>query len=284
MKNTLFKKMVCLILITFCALQLVCVKNALAMPFYDLQPKNLVLRSEFFTSYASSSIERKHNIALATKSINGTFIDVGGEFSFNRVVGERSEKRGYKTAKIISYGEFVDGVGGGVCQVSTTLYNACLLADLKVLEYHPHTLPVGYVSPSFDAMVSFGTADLKIKNTTHNPVILYAKADGERVTIKVYGEPLDEKIIRKSVVTEMVNPSTPEEFVDDKGEYPNLLEGEKMTIRYPKQGLRSQGYLIRQRKGKIRLEKIRTDFYRPIRGLVVIGTALLPQNLENEQQ
>ena len=84
--------------------------NARAMPFYDLKPQEIVLRAQFYTSYTTSTEERKSNIALAAKSIDNTLIDVGGEFSFNKTVGARTEKRGYKRAKIIVDGEFVDGV------------------------------------------------------------------------------------------------------------------------------------------------------------------------------
>ena len=90
------------------------VKKGYAMPFYDLKPSEIVLRASFSTSYSASSKERKHNIALASKTLNNTFVDSFGEFSFNRCVGERTEKRGYKKAKIIVGGEFVDGIGGGV--------------------------------------------------------------------------------------------------------------------------------------------------------------------------
>ncbi|MBE7087498.1 MAG: hypothetical protein E7369_04270 [Clostridiales bacterium] len=278
MNSTIFKRKVAVLLIVF-LIFIPCLPclSVYAMPFYDLDPKNIVLRAEFSTYYATSTDERKHNVKIATDKLNGVLIDVGGEFSFNLTVGERTEKNGYKKAKIISYGEFVDGIGGGVCQVSTTVYNACLLAGLKILEYHPHSLPVGYVLPSFDAMVSYGSSDLKIKNCTHNPILLYATADGDRLTVKVYGEPMDEEIHRKSVKTEIVAPPPDEEFVDDKGVYPDLLEGERRVLRYAKNGLKSQGYLIKKKNGKTVTEKIRTDYYRPTRGLVVIGSAVLPE-------
>jgi vancomycin resistance protein YoaR len=161
-----------------------------AMPFYDLKPKFLTERAVFSTSYETSSSERKHNIALASKSLNNTIVDVGAEFSFNMTVGARTEKRGYKTAKIISGGEFVDGVGGGVCQVSTTLYNAVVRAGLMVTEYHPHSLQVSYVLPSTDAMVNSGSADLRFVNNTNNPIIIKTTATNTTITIKIVGEPL----------------------------------------------------------------------------------------------
>ncbi len=248
-----------------------------AMPFYDLQPKELCLRAEFYTSYPSSSDERKNNVWLATKSINGTMIDVGGEFSFNRTVGARTLKRGYKNAKIIVDGKFVDGVGGGVCQVSTTLYNAVLLAGLKITEYHPHSLTVSYVAPSFDAMVNSGSADLRFINNTHNPVIIYAVADGSTLKISVWGEPMKEKYVRQSVIKEYVTPIQ-EVMTDTLGEYPDVYEGEQKVISYGKQGLISEGFLVKQINGKtISVRKVRSDKYRAINGVTVIGTSPRPE-------
>ena len=123
-KNNILLQVFIFAFTLICAFNFSVVKTVNAMPFYDLRPQEMVLRAEFCTYYSSSTSERKHNITLATKALDNTFIDVGAEFSFNLTVGERTVKRGYKTSKIIVAGEFVDGVGGGVCQVSTTLYNA----------------------------------------------------------------------------------------------------------------------------------------------------------------
>lgn len=95
-----------------------------------------------------------HNIALAAEKINGCILADGEEFSFNGRVGARTESNGFLSAPIILEGDFVEGVGGGVCQASTTVYNAALLAGMEITEQHPHSLRVGYVEPSFDAMVS----------------------------------------------------------------------------------------------------------------------------------
>jgi vancomycin resistance protein YoaR len=245
--------------------------KAFAMPFYDLRPESLALRASFFTSYASSSAERKHNIALASKSLNNTFVDVNGEFSFNYTVGERTMKRGYKQAKIIVGGEFVDGVGGGVCQVSTTLYNAVLLAGLKVIEYHPHSLPVSYVAPSFDAMVNSSWADLKFINTTHNPIIIKAVANGERLLIEIWGQKMQEKYVRESVVLKTLPPLADKEIFDDEGAYPELYEGDFRKVKWGNNGYVSEGYLTKIVGKKKAKKKIRSDKYSPTRGLVVWG-------------
>ena len=256
-------------------------KSYAQMPFYDLRPKELELRSQFTTYYKNSTSERKSNIKLASKQFNGYFLDVGGEFSFNKVVGERAEKRGYKNAKIISNGEFVDGVGGGVCQVSTTLYNAVVLADLSVNEWHRHSLQVSYVLPSFDAMVNSNWADLRFTNNTHNPIVIYTFADDEKITIKIYGERLGCKVERESVVVGSIDALPEEEKIDLLNEYPNLYEGERQVLSYSKKGIISQGYIVKKDKnGKvISRRKIREDKYNAYRGKVIIGRAKKPNEI-----
>lgn len=243
------------------------------MPFYDLKPQNLVLRSEFYTTFSSSIPERKRNIKRASIAINKVFVDVGGEFSFNRTVGPRTIEKGYENSKIIVNGQFVDGVGGGVCQVSTTLYNAVLLAGLKITEYHPHSLPVSYVSPSFDAMVSYGGSDLRFINDTHNPIIIYSYATDDLIRIEIYGEPNDARYIRQSVIVGEIPAPAEEEFFDANGDYPEILLGEKKVIRYSKSGLKSQGYLLKVVNGvTVDTKKIRTDIYNAVKGLIVYGS------------
>lgn len=241
------------------------------MPFFGLNPQNRVLRAEFSTYYDESSNERKNNISVAAKALDNAFIDVNAEFSFNDRVGVRTEKRGYKNAKIIVKGKFIDGVGGGVCQVSTTLYNAALLSDLKITEHHAHSLTVSYVEPSFDAMVNSGSADLKFVNNTDNPLIIKTKATGEKLTVKIYGEPLKGKITRKSVVKEYVSPIF-EKIRDDKHEYNDLYEGEERITYYGKNGIKSEGYILKEINGTYKEKKIRSDFYAPINGTIMIGT------------
>lgn len=243
-----------------------------AMPYYDLKPQKQVLRAEFSTDYSKSTSERKHNIALAAKTLDNTFLDVNGEFSFNRKVGARTEKRGYKSAKIIVNGEFVDGVGGGVCQVSTTLYNAALQAGLHITEVHAHSLSVSYVKPSCDAMVNSGSADLRFINNTHNPVIIKAAADGSKLTFKIYGEPMTEKYKIKSVVKEEILPKFTVIY-DKSGEYPDLFAGEQRILNYGKKGYISEGYLVKIVNGKVvSSSRVRRDKYLSIDGIIVEGT------------
>ena len=271
---TFFSLLLCLI-ISFWVMAFFCTtKTAFAMPFYNLKPEKMVLRAEFFTSYSTSSQERKENISLASKALDNTFVDVGCEFSFNQTVGPRTEKRGYKVSKIIVGGEFVDGVGGGVCQVSSTLYNAVLLAGLKVIEFHPHSLPVSYVAPSFDAMVNSGSADLKFVNDTLNPILIRTYADQSTLKVEIYGQKLQEKFVRKSVITEEI--PAPDMLIeyDETGQFPELLDGQSKVVKYGKIGYKSQGYILVMRNGKlVNMIKIRTDSYAPTRGKIIVGKA-----------
>ncbi len=248
-------------------------QSAKAMPFYNLNPKPIVVMAEFQTSFKSSTKERKHNIKLSAKSLDNVFLDVGEEFSFNKTVGERTVSRGYKTAKIIVDGEFVDGVGGGICQVSTTLYNAVLLSGLKITEFHPHSLQVSYVAPSFDAMVNSGSADLRFVNNTDNPVIINTFVTDDTIKISITGEKPKFSFVTQSVVVGYVEPEDYEIQIDDEGEYPDLYEGESLIIKNQKAGVRSEGLIIKFLNGKpISSVVIRRDIYKPIRGIKVMGT------------
>ncbi len=250
---------------------------SIGAPFYRLRPQAPVFRARFYTSFPTSSAERKSNIVLAARTLNNTLVAAGEEFSFNLTVGPRTEKRGYKTAKIIAGGKFVDGVGGGVCQVSTTLYNALLLAGLKIIEYHPHSLPVGYVAPSFDAMVNSGSADLRFINDTDNPVIIKTKVENDRLYVEVYGEKMTCRYERESIITGEIKADAEEIVADDKGEYPELFEGERLVVSYSKNGYKSEGRLIKIVNGKrIWSKKLRSDSYKAVRGTIVEGKAKRP--------
>ncbi|MBM7837392.1 vancomycin resistance protein YoaR [Alkalihalobacillus xiaoxiensis] len=115
---------------------------------------------------------RVENIRLSTESVDYVVLGSGDVFTFNGLTGRRTLENGYKEATVIIDGDFVDGVGGGICQTSTTLYNAVLDAGLTVVERHPHSLPVTYVEEGLDAMVSWGTADFRFRNDYDHPVII----------------------------------------------------------------------------------------------------------------
>ncbi|MBR1987752.1 MAG: VanW family protein [Clostridia bacterium] len=161
------------------------IKPAISEDFYK---KFTNLRADFSTNISSSSADRKHNIKNALQALNKIEILPNQTFSFNQVVGRRTEKNGYRKAKIIVNEEFVEGIGGGVCQVSTTLYNAVLMAGLDIVEANKHSKQVSYITPGFDAMVNFGSSDLKFKNNTAEKTHKITSSDVKYAILKLIKE------------------------------------------------------------------------------------------------
>ncbi len=214
--------------------------------------------SSYTTYYDEKDGGRCQNISIAASLIGGVTVQAYGEFSFNATVGKRTEEAGFQQAKIILNGEYVSGVGGGVCQVSTTLYNAALKCGLKVVEYHPHSLRVGYVPPSRDAMVSTGS-DLKLFNPHSFPVYLSTEVFTGGLRIAFFGKNEGYRYELSSNILAEIPP--PE---------PIIKEGDKdEIIRSPKHGVKSEAYLECYKGGRLLFRKrIRTDEYRPIQAIV----------------
>lgn len=141
------------------------------------------------TNASSSSSNRLSNIRLALQLINGTRLAPGETFSFNDTVGKRTTERGFKLATAYSSGEVTEDVGGGICQVSTTLFNAVVKADMQIDERHNHSLTVAYVDKGKDAAVNWKSQDLKFTNTSEDDVYLVCVlTDDKRVRIGVFGK------------------------------------------------------------------------------------------------
>ncbi len=147
-------------------------------------PKGMI--SSYTTYYKTSQYNRSINVTLATKAINGTIVQPGETFSFNQTVGPRTAERGYKTAIVYSGGQMVYGLGGGICQVSSTLYNTVLKGNFRVVERWPHSLPVSYVPTGKDASVSWGNADFRFQNNYSFPIKIVASANNGTLTVSIY--------------------------------------------------------------------------------------------------
>lgn len=128
------------------------------------------LLSNFSTKYAASNKNRTTNLILAANKINGTVLMPGETFSYNKTVGERTIAAGYKEAPIYVSGRVEDGLGGGICQITTTLYNAVLYANLEVTERSNHQFVPSYAGASRDATVVYGAIDFKFKNNREYPI------------------------------------------------------------------------------------------------------------------
>ena len=231
------------------------------------------LRSEFSTSFSASTPERKHNIALALSRVNGTSIEAGGTFSFNEKVGRRTAENGFKEAKIIVDGSYTDGVGGGVCQASTTVYNAALLAGMKITAVSRHTLVPTYVEPSFDAMVNGSGSDLKFVNDGDGPVFIRAYVTATSAYVKFYSSELPYEISRRSVTLSIGERPEDVEFTDTDGKYTaGMKSGEKVRISGGAPPVKSEGYIIRKYPdGRREEKKIRVDAYSSAAGRVAVA-------------
>ncbi|WP_337018566.1 VanW family protein [Oceanobacillus massiliensis] len=140
----------------------------------------------YVTFYKQSNAERSHNIGLAAEAINNTVIFPGETFSFNEVVGERTGDRGYKRAPVIVRGELSEDIGGGICQVSSTLYNAVDLKGVKIVERYAHSRRVPYVPPGRDATVSWWGPDFVFKNLYNEPLLIRAQSVNGSMVVTIY--------------------------------------------------------------------------------------------------
>jgi vancomycin resistance protein YoaR len=155
------------------------------MGWATLRREPEVVLARFVTSLHGRTPNQVHNVALAARTIHGRWIRPGEVFSFNRVIGSWSSDSGYKLAPVSYDGELVPSWGGGVCQASTTLYNAAVLAGLTVEERHRHRWLARYVAPGRDAAVAYSNIDLKLRNPFPWPVRLEGETRGELVEFRV---------------------------------------------------------------------------------------------------
>lgn len=147
-----------------------------------------VTLGEAVTKIIDTGINRVSNISLACKSISGMQLMAGEEFSFNSVTGKKTSSRGYKYAPVIFKGEKSYGIGGGVCQVSTTVYLAAVNANLKITERHAHSESVAYAPGGNDATVVYGEKDFKFKNNLDESIYIYTWVENEKVYAKIVGK------------------------------------------------------------------------------------------------
>jgi vancomycin resistance protein YoaR len=153
--------------------------------------------SSYTTRFDSGQEGRTQNLTLAAQAMDHTVIKPGGVFSLNGIVGERLPSRGYRKAPIFGEGgTLIDDYGGGVCQVTSTTYNAALLADMAIVERSPHIRTVTYVPLGRDSMVSYGGVDLKWRNSLEHPVLVLAQVDGRSLTVTIIGKRTDKREVR----------------------------------------------------------------------------------------
>lgn len=153
--------------------------------YYNPPTLKVISLGKGSSNYSSSSSSRKFNIKKAAGALNGKMLQPGEIFDFNKVVGPTSKSTGYKNAKVIVDGDFVDGYGGGVCQVSSTLFNAVLNSGMDIVQRRNHSLKISYLPAGYDAAVSYGALNFKFKNTYKVPVKIKTTANNSTLTIEL---------------------------------------------------------------------------------------------------
>jgi len=223
------------------------------------------------TTYNASNVDRSTNLEVAARNINETILLPGEIFSYNKEVGQRTYANGFKDAHIFAGGKVVDGLGGGICQVSSTLYNAILKVDgIEIVERKNHMLYPEYVEPSLDATVVWGSIDFRFKNNRETPIKIIATVKNGVTTTTVYGKKAEnEPIIELESVIEKTVPYTTVTEYDD-----TLEEGKTIVTQNPVNGYSSKAYkIVKDEKGKeISRTLISSDTYKQTSKIVTVGT------------
>ncbi len=245
----------------------------------DLESMKITLKSaEYSSVFNKNQKSRTENIRLCAKKLNGYILAPNSVFSFNEVVGERTAETGYKRAPIYVNNEVISGIGGGVCQVSSTLYNIALLCELEIIERSNHSLPVSYVPLGCDATVNYNQIDLKFKNNTGSFLLINAELNDNRLIIKFFSDKIfDKKIKLEPRIIKTIKPP-----IITKSDL-SLDEG-KINIKQGKPGFVVQLYKIYE-KGQIKKEKvISQDTYNPIPTIIYVGKKEVRKQIKDFSQ
>ena len=228
--------------------------------------------SIYTTVFDNQDINRTANIKLAACKANGHIIYPGKIFSFNEIVGPREKVYGFKEAIEIVDGAFVPGIGGGICQLSSTLYNVAILANLDIVERYNHSKPLSYVPLGRDATVVFDQLDFKFVNNTSAPLMIMAEVNGNKLMVGIFGQkPIAESVQIMSVEQEVIPPEV------TKKEDDALYLGE---FKIDKQG--KPGYavttirVVKSGEQEIRREILSKDRYLPDNTIIKVGTRIPP--------
>ena len=227
--------------------------------------------SSFSTRYNAADKDRTTNLVIACQKLNGKVLMPGETFSYNETLGPRTYAAGYRNGKIYENGQVVDGLGGGICQISSTLYNAALMSDMEIVERRNHQFVTSYVNAGRDATVVYGLTDFRFKNTRTYPVRLVASAKGGVATVSIYGIKEPDREYTYSFKTETVStiPYTTK-YVEDS----SLAEGKEVVTQSGTNGLVSKTYMTKMLNGKVISTKLlSTDTYSAMQRIVKRGTS-----------
>lgn len=246
------------------------------MLFFRLSapPRREVELAGYATNLKGRTTSQRHNARLAAEALDGKTIAPGAVFSFNRTVKSWSEDQGYVKAPVSYDGELVKAYGGGVCQTSTTLYNAALLAGLPIVERHSHVFAPHYVPPGRDAAVAQYTVDLRFRNPYPWPIRIRAAAEGDRLDIRLYGA--ERPATSVQVVADVLSASRPARLT--RVVYrPTSVAGRAFLRNPGATGYRVVTYRVFSRNGReVRRERLADDSYEAMDRIVQLDEEETP--------
>lgn len=229
------------------------------------------LIGSFSTNYSNNDRNRNNNLVVGCNYINGTMVAPGEIFSANTHLGSQTAAGGYVNAGVYVNGKVEQGMAGGVCQVTSTLYNAVILAELEVVERFPHSMTVGYVPLGRDAAVAGSYKDLKFKNNTKYPIMIEAYANGGRLVMNIYGHEVHDA--GRRLEFETVYEGTINKPAEIQKEDPNLPEGERVITVKGRTGCKvSVRKKVYEHGKQISNEWFSSSSYRAAADEVTIGT------------
>lgn len=238
------------------------------------------LLSTFTTKYDKTNTNRTTNLQLAINKINGVVLMPDEEFSYNKIVGERTISAGYKEAKIYSNGEVVDGLGGGICQISSTLYNTVLLANLEITERRNHQFVTSYLPAGRDATVVYGSQDFKFKNNRKYPVKIEASLNSGIAKISLYGvkEENDYTVTFETRTVSAIPYKT--KYINDS----TIEEGTEKIQQKGVNGLITETYKILNLNGVVVSKTLLSkDTYNAMQRVVLKGTKKVKKSQDNNE-
>lgn len=227
------------------------------------------LLATYSTKYDASNVDRSTNLKIACQKINDKVILPGETFSYNQALGERTTAAGYKYAKVYENGEVVDGIGGGICQISSTLYNSVLMANMEVTERRNHQFVTSYTPAGRDATVVYGMTDFKFKNIRTYAVKIKASCSNGIATVSIYGiKDENEYTVSFSTKTISTIPYTVK-YVDDS----TLAAGTEKVKQIGANGVITETYIIKSLNGKVVSSQLLSkDTYNAMQRIILRGT------------
>lgn len=223
----------------------------------------------FTTRYDASNTDRSTNLKIACQKLNGKVILAGETFSYNKTLGERTVAAGYRNGKIYENGEVVDGIGGGICQISSTLYNAVLMSNLEIVERRNHQFVTSYLPAGRDATVVYGMTDFKFKNTRKYPVRLAASVQNGIATISVYGIKEENEYTFSFETKTIATIPVTTKYEEDA----SLAAGTEKVKQKGTNGLKTETYITKSLNGKVISRTLLSrDTYDAMARIVIKGT------------